>query len=220
MDLFRSHPEKIELMAEGRIWGHYYGIETFNHAAGKAVGKGQNPDYVKESLLKVKDYFLKHLGRYRGTASMIAGLPYESIDSMKESHQWLLENWQDQSVDWHVLNIVNNGKLSAMGKDFGKYGYEPLDTWDGRTLDNPVSRNSLVYWKNQHTNILEVEDLIKDEFQHEKTFHLGGFRLMHIIPMIPYEQSKTIKMNFDNDPTIWNMLNDRVNNYIQKKKNS
>ena len=220
MDLFRSHPEKIELMAEGRIWGHYYGIETFNHAAGKAVGKGQNPDYVKESLLKVRDYFLKHLGRYRGTASMIAGLPYESIDSMKESHQWLLDNWQDQSVDWHVLNIVNNGKLSAMGKDFSKYGYEPLDTWDGRTLDNPVSRNSLVYWKNQHTNILEVEDLIKDEFQHEKIFHLGGFRLMHVIPLIPYEEAKTIKMDFSKDTKVWDMLNDRVNNYIQKKKNS
>jgi hypothetical protein len=221
IDLFRSHPEKIELMAESRIWGHFYGIETFNHASGKAVGKGQNPDYVKESLLKVKDYFLKYLGKYRGTASMIAGLPYESIDSMRQSHQWFLENWQDQSVIWNVLNIVNNGKLSAMGKDFTKYGYEFLDTWDGRKIDSHVlSGNTIVYWKNQYTNILEVEDIVKNEFQYEKIFHLCGLKLMRITPIIPYEQSKTIKLDFSTHLTIGSTLNDRVNNYIEKKKNS
>jgi radical SAM superfamily enzyme YgiQ (UPF0313 family) len=98
-DLFRSHPEKIELMAEARIWGQYYGVETFNHESGKAIGKGLNPDYVKESILNVRDYFLKHVGKYRGTISMIAGLPHETVASMRESQQWLLDNWSDQSVN-------------------------------------------------------------------------------------------------------------------------
>jgi hypothetical protein len=221
IDLFRSHPEAIELMAESRIWGHYYGVETFNHTAGKSIGKGLNPEYVKETLLKIKDYFLKNLGQYRGTVSLIAGLPHESLESMRQSHQWLLDNWSDQSMIWNVLNIINNGKLSAMGRDFSKYGYEIIDEQDySKRVLNTLSGNTQIYWKNEHTNIFEVNDLIFEEFQYEKDFHLNGFRLMHVIPLIPYEEAKTIKSDFSNDKKVWSLFSNRVNNYIEKKKSS
>lgn len=212
-DLFRSHPEKIELMAECRIWGHFYGIETFNWESGKSVGKGLNPEYVKESLLTVKDYFLKHLGRYRGTISMIAGLPHETLDNLLESHKWLVNNWRDQDVVWWPLQIVDNGKLSAMGKDFAKYGYEKIDLQN--TPKDPTRANTEVYWKNQHTDKFEVIDLIEKEFT--EMFRLSNFQLWNVLPYMTYEEAIKLKRN---DP--WRILyhRARVHEYIDQKKKS
>ena len=213
-DLFRSHPEKTELMAEGRIWGHYYGVETFNQASGRAIGKGLNPDFVKESILSVKEYFLKHVGKYRGTISMIAGLPHETLDSMRQSQQWFLDNWSDQSVNWWTLQIIDNGKLSAMGKDFKKYGYSIIENPGDYNVNRGPLKNSHLYWKNEHTNIFEVDDLVINEFGSK--FKLGNFYLWYLLPYMPYE--KAIKLA-GNDHS-WIELGDKARsfNYINKKK--
>ena len=77
-DILFSKPEQLELLARARVWSHYYGIETFNHETGKIIGKGMHPDKIKEGLLRTRDYFNKHLGLYRGTVSLVYGLPKES----------------------------------------------------------------------------------------------------------------------------------------------
>lgn len=216
-DLFRSHPEKIELMAEARIWGQYYGVETFNHESGKAIGKGLNPDYVKESILNVRDYFLKHVGKYRGTISMIAGLPHETVASMRESQQWLLDNWSDQSVNWWTLHIVNNGTLSAMGKDFKKYGYSQIENPSIRADElQELLLNDHLYWRNEHTDIFEVNDLVKNEFGNK--FKLGNFFLWYLLPYMKYEDAVKVDCK---DHTLLRMGDyARINQYIKKKKSS
>lgn len=217
IDLFRNHPELIELMAEGRIWGHYYGTETLNRESGKTIGKGQNPEYVKESLLNVRDYFLKNVGLYRGTVGMIAGLPYETIDSIRASQQWFIKNWSDQNVIWWSLQIVNNGVLSAFGKDLTKYGYEPLSDDIVRTKLNKTGPllNSEIFWKNQHTDIFEVRDLVSKEFNFE--FRLGNFELFYLLPYTTYEKGLTLAKS-DGLQHIVNKS--RIQEYINKKKSS
>ena len=39
------------------MFGHFYGIESFNHKSAKAIGKGMHPDKVKQGLIDVKNYF-------------------------------------------------------------------------------------------------------------------------------------------------------------------
>ena len=70
-------------------WAHYYGIETFNNEAGKFIKKGMNPDVLKEGLMDVRKYFRKNIGKYGATASFIVGLPYEDIESIRRTYEWL-----------------------------------------------------------------------------------------------------------------------------------
>jgi hypothetical protein len=218
LDLFRSHPEKIELMCEGRIWGQFYGIETFNHATGKLIGKGLNPEYSKELLLNIREYFLKNLGRYRGTISMIAGLPHESIDSMRESNKWLLDNWSDQHVHWWPLQIVKDGTMSAIGQDFIKYGYKEMSP-DALSFTDFSSEGSL-NWINEHTNYGEVNELIETEFRPNEKFRLSNFRLMQVLPLVGFEHAITVSENYTNSLSFLELLKSELNIYIDQKKNS
>jgi len=190
-DLLKSHPEHIELLAESRVWGQFYGIETFNRTAGKSIGKGQNPDVVKETLLTVREYFQKNLGLYRGTISMIAGLPYESLDSMRASQKWLEENWSDQLAYWYALQITSStngiGTLSALGKDFSKYGYREMINTEQVTRDkSTLLSDNQITWENDYTNIFEVRKLILEEFNFK--FKIGGFGMWPLLPYIPLDE--------------------------------
>jgi radical SAM superfamily enzyme YgiQ (UPF0313 family) len=213
IDLFRSHPEKMELMAESRIWGHYYGVESFNWQTAKSIGKGLNPEYIKESLITVKDYFKKHLGVYRGTVSMIAGLPHETLDQVRDSYKWLVDNWGDQQAGFWPLQLIDNGELSAMGRDFAKYGYEKMQPHE--YIKKTPLANTQLYWKNKYTNIYEVHDLVNNEFTYD--WRLGNFVLFHVLPYSKYEQALSYTYSQD-----WHILinQSRMSDYIQKKKNS
>jgi len=172
IDLLKSHPEHLELLSEANVWGHFYGIETFNRDAGKIIGKGMDSDIVKNLLLDTREYFQKHNKRYRGVASMIAGLPTESIDDMRESHKWLIDNWIDQCIVWHPLHIVKSkGSLQAFGENLEKYGYEKIapptpeqyEKYLIKTLINKLNEDT-IYWKNDKTDVYEILDLV-DEFR-------------------------------------------------------
>jgi hypothetical protein len=170
LDLFNSHPEQMELMAGARIWGQFYGIETFNHRSGKVIGKGLDPEVNKRLMLEMRKYMFEHVGVYRGTASFIAGLPYETPDDLAKTHQWLSDNWRDEH--WHVWLLTipeeKNFKLSAFGEDFSKYGYSRMtDEEIKQYVDlnaNEHARQGLgmldqVIWKNDQGNYFTFHDL-------------------------------------------------------------
>lgn len=221
-DLLKSHPEHIELLAESRVWGQYYGVETFCREAGKSIGKGQNPDVVKDNILKVREYFQKNVGLYRGTVSMIAGLPYESLDSMRSSQKWLEENWSDQLAYWYPLQILNSpngvGALSAMGKDFSKYGYRETTNSEKLIKDNKTRAlyDNEVSWENDHTNVFEVRKLIREEFTFK--FKLGGFGLWPLLSYVPIDT--LINMELDENSYKAYPVMDRISKYIFLKYQS
>lgn len=170
IDLFKSHPEQIEILSECNMWGHFYGIETFNHETGKIIGKGLHPDIVKDLLLKTKNYFLKNNDYYRCQISMIAGLPKESIEQIYESQNWLLENFSDQAPVWQPLELVKSkDTVQAFGKDMAKYGYENIDKKFIEFYQKQKNKNFItkinegtVYWKNKHTNFFEIYDIVEN----------------------------------------------------------
>ena len=101
-DLIASRPQDRELMAEMGFWGHYYGIETFNHEAGKSIGKGINPDKLKAELLKIKKHFESTKnGYYRATASFIVGLPHETVETYWDGINW----WADNMPLQHLMSF-------------------------------------------------------------------------------------------------------------------
>lgn len=188
IDLLKSHPEQLELMCKARLWGHYYGVETFNHRTGKIIGKGMDPDTVKELMLSTKNHFKSTLGLYRGTASVIAGLPYESFDSLRSTANWLKENWNTENWNWFPLTIPkkDNIRLSAFGEDFSKFGYSGMTEEEVQKYISNASTNQdynanprspMVYWKNDEGTFFDFQKLILEEFDSNLTHKLGNWAL-------------------------------------------
>lgn len=175
LDLVNSKPYQLDLLVRCRIWGHFYGVETFNHQSGKIIGKGLDPELTKETMLKIKERMLKEIGYYRGTASLIAGLPYESMESLERTHKWLCEHWKDQH--WHFWNLAiprskENYVLSAFGEDFSKYGYsemteKEIEIYDSSRRDKLLEHNiganvPQLFWKNDHGNIFSFGEMARN----------------------------------------------------------
>ena len=52
LDLLAAHPESISLLKESGLVGTFFGIETFNHASNKSVGKGATEEKIYEKYKK------------------------------------------------------------------------------------------------------------------------------------------------------------------------
>lgn len=142
-DLIYRYPETIQLLKDCNVVGMHFGVETFHQKSGIAIGKGLAPNKIKETLIRVKKEFGQPLNI---VASFIVGLPYEPIESIYETQEWLestdcpLTSWI-----WFGLNIPNpEAKLrsSYFSNHFEKYGYESL----GICPDDEKS----VHWRLPH----------------------------------------------------------------------
>jgi hypothetical protein len=175
LDLITSHPEMTEEMARMRFGGHFYGIESFNHASAKAVGKGLHPDRTKQTLLDIRAGFQNHNRFYRGSVALIVGLPFETRDSMASTQQWLLDNWSDQSIQAYPFeledadNATDNTNLSKMSKDMQKYGLRRMSKdqellgyekffYNWRQVGYTPEPN-VVAWEHDTMNVFEAHDI-------------------------------------------------------------
>ena len=135
-DLLVSRPQDREDLLKMNFLGHHYGIESLNYKSSTAIGKGMHPDVLTAGLLDVKDFFQSNSRKiYRGSMSFIAGLPYETKQTMLSTVDWLRNNWQDQHTIWFPLFIPDkennihgwDDSMSDMGVDYAKFGYERDD---------------------------------------------------------------------------------------------
>ena len=104
-DLLASRPQDWEYLARIGFWGHYYGIETFNHESGKYIGKGMKPEKLKEGLLGAQKYFKDTIGKYHASFSLICGLPHETRETFDAGVQWLLDNMPGNNITLFPLQI-------------------------------------------------------------------------------------------------------------------
>ena len=195
-DLLISRSQDREELLRMNFLGQHYGIETFHHRAGKAIGKGMDPDRIKQGLVDVRSYFEKYQGhRYRGNISLIIGLPYEPISSIEQSRQWMLENWQKQSFIAYGLYIPVSAyeKESKISIDYKRYGYKKMtdtEITESRAkrsdLLNSVVKKSLddqsqLIWSNDQMDIFDALEISTrlERMRMEKSvdFRLGAFEL-------------------------------------------
>ena len=190
LDLVISKPHQIDLLCRARCWSHFYGIETLHPLAAKAIGKGMHPDKIKAGLLWIKEEFMKRLGVYRGTTGMIAGLPYEPVESWHEGLKWMRDNW-DSFFYWglHISTDPDNNTQSDFSMDAGKYGYkltrnqEVLDWATSKGFNNYVTSgrqnnkldNRVLVWESEWSNFKEAtefaDDYIENDFMKQKLFN-------------------------------------------------
>lgn len=140
-DLIWSKQESQELLIESGLRSCFVGIETFHNEAGKSIDKGWGAKHGKE--------FIPHL--YKNIwgekinihVNLIAGLPYETHDSLKESLKWCMSN----PVGFHrfvplTLYVEKNDPSAAseFTRNYKNYGYKNVnhDTgyWESDTMNS------------------------------------------------------------------------------------
>lgn len=228
LDLLNSNKHQLELLTEARIWGHFYGIETFNHRTGKIIGKGLHPDKNKQLLIDVKKYMLDNLGYYRGTASFIAGLPYETKNNLKDTHTWLKNNWSDQHWHFWPLTIPRtvNYRLSAFGEDLSKFGYRELTEEElqicKKTYEetyNGFSTKSQVHWKSDEGDYFQFSEIAEkyDSINGENNTKAGNFTVWALLSVGASIEEALSQSSQGRDLKYYDRQNSIVSSYIQKK---
>lgn len=112
-DLLVANPDTWQDIWDMGLWTHLYGIETLNHDAGKYVGKGMNPDRLKEGLLRARDWF-QNKGKYRVGISTIVGLPGEPKESIFKTKEWIKTNFPGQAYTFSPLMIMQGEVYNMM----------------------------------------------------------------------------------------------------------
>jgi radical SAM superfamily enzyme YgiQ (UPF0313 family) len=88
-DLLNAHREQIPMLYEMGLSVPFFGIETLNHESGKKIGKGLQPEKVKELLYDLKSKYWKN--HVKIIVGLISGLPGETYESHKETADWILD---------------------------------------------------------------------------------------------------------------------------------
>jgi len=209
-DLFQNRTMYEEL-ARMNFGGQYYGIETFNHQSGKIIGKGLHPDKVKQLVLDAKDYFKKQDKLYRGTISLIVGLPYSVEQEWYDNMQWLKENWITESLVIFPLTIENledgrekdHTNVSKMAKNLQKYGLRSLGEKNVNFYGDPTAlfnwkdgnyTNNEVLWEHDTMNIFDakrIADSLQDNVAYDFNIDCWQLQSPEYISMSKIDDLKT-----------------------------
>lgn len=186
-DLAVSRGEREwEELARMNYFGQYYGIESFNYLSAKSIGKGMDPDRLKQGILDMKSYYEKVLSHYRGDLSFINGLPHETEDTINDTLNWLDIHWQGEAVKYWRLVITEETALtrgSEFTREYQKYGYRRMDPSKNPSKYSSNKEKPLdgweVLWENDITNVYEATEFQKkiDRRIHQGNFSPGIFDL-------------------------------------------
>jgi hypothetical protein len=237
-----QNKDMIEGLARMNFGGQYYGIETFNQQSGKVVGKGLNPDKVKQIVLDTKDYFKQQNKTYRGTISLIVGLPYSIEQEWYDSLEWLRSNWNTESLVIFPLIVENlaegrekdHTNISKFAKNLQKYGLRSLGTEDVNFFPDPdncffnwkegnYSSNEIL-WQHDTMNIFDAKRIansLQDPATYEFNLDCWQMNLPELARLEKIDDlSSAIYQN--KATTVMNVvgpMNIHLKNYINKKLN-
>ena len=135
-DILVARKKSWETYVEMGFMNHFYGVESLHHPSAKSIGKGMDSGRLKEGLLEWKQYAYKNNDFYAGYISLIAGLPYETLDTLNDGVTWLKKHWRDNfaAMGYLTINLPDYGNqydelvksvndMSLIEKDPEKYGY-------------------------------------------------------------------------------------------------
>ncbi len=183
-DLLHRFPETIPMLQESGLIGCFFGVESFHPEASKIVGKAWSGKHGKEFI---EDLFHNQWKkRVNVHVSLIAGLPYETPDSLYETRDWLVKA---QIPSWYFKALVvfkyNNQIFSSeFSKNAASYGYvHPRE-------DKPhVWINRQHRWSWPKAKQIEIDlNSIKSQPEVAKNIRIDTWRQMALM---------TLGVNFD-----------------------
>lgn len=167
IDPFHKWPEMMDEMIASGYRAGFFGIETLSHAAGKAAGKGLDPERVKELIA-----LLKSKGETWFTAYMILGLPKETHESLQLTLDWFLEQRVIDEVQTSVLDIGPFIEDLAGVIDFSDHAKNPQKYGFSKVEFEPE-----FYWEHDTMNLpdaLKIDQIWKEAFKDHPFTRFGG----------------------------------------------
>lgn len=124
VDMIYRYPEMRELLLDSGAVSLAFGIETFNVKAGKAVGKGLDPNKVKQTLHYCRE---KWKDKIITSSNFIVGLPGETEQSIWETVDYLVSDDSPLDVFGFLPLFIREGEDGRPGSkidaDPAKFGY-------------------------------------------------------------------------------------------------
>lgn len=228
LDVLANQPDMITLLHEMGLVTANFGIETFNQEAGKIIGKGADPEFLKDFLYELKDKWGDDV--YTG-ANFIVGLPKESKESILNTMEWL----HRPDVPLHVvaynrlyIKQFNRGINPIHISDFDmfKYGFKKsVDGWqynatskiedDSKAfgIDHNDDSHWWFEWKSEHMTAAEADQLVADFYADprnaHKKFTLAGFVQYNRIKNLGYGKEETFIAQTNDPKFVTDAINKR-----------
>lgn len=234
-DLIASRKKDWDNLISMGFCSHFYGVESFNNASAKSIGKGMNTGRLQDGLQEVKEYFNKHAGYYKGHLSLIAGLPHETIDTLRETKRWIDTYWQGNPYQMSVLMIKDLNifpsdlsHFSKLDKSWEEYGYTkvPFDPenkgiYTGnypwyQSLYDLIKSGAYLSWDSGNMTTYDALSWLSEEFLH--TEYIDPFVVDHyyIDPNVTWKD--IARMDFtEMGPDRIELINKHIDSYINKK---
>ena len=159
LDLLVAHPGSVDLLWESGLRSAFFGIESWNPATGKIIGKKAD----KRAHLDMVRYIKQTYGdEFYTTGSFIIGLPQETVASINDtmdaltSPECMFDFVHMGSLFIKRREISSNGFISKIQANYEEYGYRDV----GRDQD-------MMLWENDHMDwrqALELSDQFAERF--------------------------------------------------------
>ena len=159
-DLLVSKPDDWQMISDIGLNSQFYGIESFHRPSARSVGKGMETVRLQDGLLEYKEY-MRERGHFQAHLSLIAGLPHETLDTLRNTKKWILENWVGQSSQIMPLWIPDQSRAfeeqSRFAMDPGKYGYEKTSMAESNPNNAPWEDGAQSRFRKLYEGIVERE---------------------------------------------------------------
>lgn len=198
-DLLVRRPKEKEEMLRMGVLSQAYGVETFNRESARYIGKSGDPKKLQDGLNEVNEWY-KKMGvgdLYRPTLYLIAGLPYETKESLESTIKWVKDVWFPRVSFLSTLEI-NRDKhefiQAGLAADYQKLGYYEI-TGDIKLPTGNIPFEEQVIWANEHMTIFDaLEYTHKFEDMYGKGW--GGLDLKRLQTFL----IQTIMVDNNNNP--------------------
>jgi len=193
LDLLCTNPGMIDVMYNIGVRGMLFGIETLDQNTGRIIGKG----YDRQKQINMIRYIRETYPDMSMNGNFIAGLPHESLDSIKLTMQQL----SDGEIPLNSYMIkelwIMEESFSAFNSDLNlnyyKYGYEITENISG-----------ILIWKNEYTDMKSISVLAEqclDAGREKDHFYVPAHDSFELVNLGYdfYEASQTLFKHFNWD---------------------
>lgn len=226
LDIIAANPKMIPMLHEMGLTSANFGIETFNRDAGRAIGKGADPEKLKKCLYDLRDAWGDDVFT---SANFLVGLPHEDQASLQRTFDWL----HQPDVPLHGFS-VNRLYLSQLypAIDSGLHSDQQMRDWgfikgkrgwqynnvskmemDAEKYQMEYGEDQFYKWKGEFFDVYEA-DRIVDEFymdprNSKQKFSLTMFLNYNRMINLGYTKDQILDM-VQNDPdTVIEAINRR-----------
>jgi len=151
IELIARKPEQLALLKAMNFNGMTFGIESLHRPSAASIGKGMDPEEIKDTLYKLRETFDNKIFI---TGGFIIGLPHETPETFEKWSSWVDDPACPIDLPtYSPLNINFITDKSEFSENPGKYGYTIINSGTGWKND---------YWDFDTCRGIAIEKLRTD----------------------------------------------------------